>query len=133
MTVGVPIVKTILIVEDETSIRHALCDKFNREGFTVFEAKDGTEGLKQALEVRPHIILLDKVMPKKDGLQMLQELRTVDFWAETVPVILLTNVGSDDEKMLATISKDIYTFYVLKSNLSISNVVEQVRQKLAAR
>lgn len=133
MSVASPIKNTILIIEDEISIRHALRDKFKREGFTVFQAKDGAEGLKQALKVHPHIILLDKAMPKKDGIQMLKELRIVDFWSQTVPVILLTNAGNDDKKMLTAISNDLYTFYVVKSNLSIGDVVEQVRQKLAAR
>lgn len=133
MHTELPIVNTILIVEDEVSIRHALCDKFKREGFTVYEAKDGLEGLQLALEHHPHIILLDKVMPKKDGLLMLKELRMVDDWSKTVPIILLTNAGRDDEKMLSFILDDIYTFYAVKSNLSIGDVVEQVRQKLAAR
>lgn len=133
MTTEYPQENKILIVEDETSIRHALRDKFVREGFAVFEAKDGDEGLTMALESRPHIILLDKVMPKKDGLVMLKELRTIDFWSETVPVILLTNAGTDDEKMTQEISQDIYTFYAIKSNLSLGDVVEQVRQKLASR
>jgi CheY-like chemotaxis protein len=110
-----------------------LRDKFNREGFTVYEAKDGVEGLEMALGLRPHIILLDKVMPKKDGMQLLKELRTIDFWSQTVPVILLTNAGTDDEKVAKEIVNDVYTFYAVKSNLSMGDVVEQVRQKLAAR
>ncbi len=123
----------ILIIEDESSIRHALRDKFIREGFTVFEAKDGEEGLAVALEKQPHIIILDKVMPKKDGVLMLKELRKSNNWSLQVPVILLTNAGADDEKIKKDIADDIYTFYTVKSNVSMSDVVEQVRHKLSAR
>lgn len=123
----------ILIVEDESSIRHALRDKFIREGFTVFEAKDGEEGLAVALEKQPHIIILDKVMPKKDGVLMLKELRESNNWSLQVPVILLTNAGADDEKIKKDIADDIYTFYTVKSNVSMGDVVEQVRHKLSSR
>ena len=52
----------VLIVEDEASLRRALCDKFAREGFTVFEAKDGEVGLTLALKEEPNVILLDMII-----------------------------------------------------------------------
>jgi len=64
----------ILIVEDEAPLRQAMVDKFNREGFWVFSAKDGEEGLNLAVQEHPNIILLDIIMPRVDGLSMLQTL-----------------------------------------------------------
>lgn len=122
--------RKVLIIEDETSIRQALCDKFRREGFLVFEAKDGEVGLALALLERPNILILDKVMPKMDGVTMLKALRKTDKWSKSVPVILLTNFGSDDEKIMKEITDDMYTHYFVKSNLSLQDVVTHVKDML---
>ena len=62
---------SVLIVEDEVSLRNALRDKFIREGFSASDARDGEAGLEAALKALPDIILLDMVMPKMDGIAML--------------------------------------------------------------
>jgi len=121
---------TILIVEDEISLRNALRDKFVRKGFSILEAKDGEEGLAVALEKEPNLILLDIIMPRMDGMTMLKKLRQENRWAKNVPVMLLSNLGGDDEKMMLEIEKDRLVDYLVKSNWSLNEVVEKVKEKL---
>ena len=121
---------TILIVEDEISLRNALRDKFLRKGFLVLEAKDGEEGLSVALKNKPDLILLDIIMPKMDGMMMLKKLRQENKWGGDVPVMLLSNLGGDDEKMMVEIGKDRLVDYLVKSNWSLDEVVKKVKEKL---
>ncbi len=123
--------KKILIVEDEMSQRKALVDKFTREGFQVLEARDGEEGLRIALKEQPNIILLDIVMPKMDGMTMLKKLRQENDWGKSVPVILLTNLSSDDDKINKGITEDEPAYYLVKSNWPINEVVEKVKERLS--
>jgi len=122
--------QTILIVEDEASLRNALTGKFTREGFIVFDAKDGEVGLAVAKREKPNLILLDIVMPKMDGMTMLKNLRTEKEWGRVVPVMLLTNLGSDDKEMAKEIIEDEFTQYLVKSNWAINDVVKKVRERL---
>ena len=123
--------KKILIVEDETSKRKALVDKFTREGFRVFKAKDGAEGLEVAFKERPHLILLDLVMPKMDGMTMFKKLRQENAWGKSAPVIILTHLSADDEKMNKEITENEPSYYLVKSDWTINDVVEKVRERLS--
>lgn len=119
---------TILIVEDEVSLRLALRDKFMREGFIVLDAKDGELGLALALKEEPELILLDMMMPKMDGMAMLLKLRTTGSWGSMVPVLLLTNLGSDDKLTMKEITEDPHAQYLVKSNWPLGKLVEKVRE-----
>jgi DNA-binding response OmpR family regulator len=121
---------TILIVEDEISLRNALRDKFLREGFTVFDAKDGEAGLSIALREQPRIILLDMIMPKMDGMTMLSLLRPASEWSRHVPVLLLTNLGADDKRIMREILNDASAYYLVKSNWSMDQIVERVKETI---
>jgi len=118
----------ILIVEDEASLRRALQEKFIREGFAVFDAKDGEAGLAMALKERPDLILLDMMMPKMDGMTMLHALRRENEWGKHLPVLLLTNLGSDDRAAMKEILDDASAHYLVKSNWSIGQIIEKVRE-----
>jgi len=119
--------KTILIVEDETSLRHALRDKLTRENFAVLEAKNGEEGLEVALREHPDLILLDIVMPKMDGITMLKKLREY-LWGKSAKVIILTNL-SDNEKVAEAMRQETFE-YLVKSDWKIEDVVAKVRERL---
>ncbi|MBT3817196.1 MAG: response regulator [Candidatus Magasanikbacteria bacterium] len=119
--------KLLLVVEDEVSLANALNKKFSSEDFEVLVAKDGEEGLKKSLENHPHIILLDIIMPKLDGISMLKKLRE-DNWGKEVPVILLTNL-SDSEKVAEGMEVGVYD-YLVKSDWKIEDVVSKVKEKL---
>jgi len=121
---------SLLIVEDEVSLRGALRDKFIREGFLVYEARDGEEGLAAAADHQPDVILLDMMMPKMDGITMLIKLRKTTTWAAQVPVFVLTNLGEDDKLTMREILDDANAHYLVKSNWSIDQIVTKVREAI---
>jgi DNA-binding response OmpR family regulator len=119
---------TILIIDDEPSIRQPLIEAFTKENFTILEAPDGASGLELAKVNHPDILLLDLVMPVMDGMTMLKQLRQ-DAWGKDARVIILTN---DDtlEPMADALGQKAYD-YLIKSNWQMSAVVAKVKQRLA--
>jgi len=122
--------KKILVIEDDLPVLQAIVDKFTREGFKVIQAKDGEEGFMTAKMERPDLILLDIIMPKMDGLSMLKKLRAESLWGKNVPVILLTNLSPDDDKINERIAEDGPAYYLVKTNWSMSDVVAKVKERL---
>lgn len=116
--------KTILIVEDEISLLHALKDAFERAGFSVLVAKDGIEGLDSGLTHHPDFILLDILMPNMDGIEMLNRLRK-DPLGQDVPVIMLTNIS--DSKHISDSMNLKVNEYIVKSDREIEDVVRNVK------
>lgn len=121
---------TVLIVEDEHSLLKVLGDKLTHAGFAVLAATNGEEGLHMALAHHPDILLLDILMPKMDGLQLLAELRK-DTWGREVPVILLTN-SRDLESVAQATSHGAYDYFV-KSDMKLEDVVAKVKEKLRTK
>src|SRR5438270_11544908 len=120
--------KTVLIVEDDVLINEALAEGLKRAGFKVLSALDGEEGLDKALKKHPDLILLDLMMPKKDGHEMLAELRQ-DKWGAEVPVTVLTNATDTLDIFLAT--KEKATRYAIKSSMKLEDIVKTVKSQLA--
>ncbi|WP_300385864.1 response regulator transcription factor [Clostridium sp.] len=87
--------KNILIIEDETRIRFLLRDYFLKENFNIIEASDGDEGLNCFISNKIDLVILDIMMPKVDGITVLEMIRKVS----TVPVILLTAKGQEEDKL----------------------------------
>jgi len=85
----------ILVVDDEARILNFLSSKLRASGYEVLTAGNGFEGLEQAQAQEPDMIILDVLMPKMDGLEMLKELRSFS----TVPVIMLTAKGADADRI----------------------------------
>ena len=125
--------KIVLITEDEAALRSALYDKLLAEGFSVFEAKNGEEGLEIALREHPDLILIDILMPKMDGLTMLKKLRE-NSWGKKAHFIILTNVNDVKELAKAIVIaqvKDNESFeYFVKSDTKIESVVDAIKRKL---
>lgn len=120
--------KTILIVEDEKTLREALKVKLTHEGFSILEASDGREGLAQALGKHPDLILLDIILPVMDGVSMMNSLRE-DQWGKTVPIIVLTNL-SDEMSFAQSVSNAVFD-YLVKSDWRLEDVVKKIKQKLS--
>jgi DNA-binding response OmpR family regulator len=116
--------KEILIVEDDPSMQSLLREAFESEGFMVMTASDGEEAIRKVEKVRVNIILLDIVLPKKDGFEVLQHIRMQEF-LKNIPVILLTNLeqSEDIERALSLGA----TTYLVKSNYKLQEIVEKVR------
>lgn len=87
----------IAIIEDDDSVRRSLVMNLEVEGFKVVTASDGEDGLKLVKENRPDLIVLDVMMPKKDGLQTCKELRNS---GNSTPLILLTARSAEVDKVL---------------------------------
>jgi len=122
----------ILVVDDEKALRSALKDKLVLEGFEVMEAKDGNEGLNKALAEHPDLILLDVMMPKMDGMEVIQKLQD-DKWGRTAKGIMLTNVSDPIKvaEVTETGSKNMTIYdYMIKSDWKLEEVVEKIRSKL---
>lgn len=120
--------KKILIVEDEAPLRTAVNDILTFEGFEVFQAKNGQEGLDLALKEHPDLILLDLMMPIMDGLTMLEKLRQDAEFGKHAAVILLTNINDPDKVAMAT-EAGSYDFLV-KSDWNIEDVVKKIKGRL---
>lgn len=115
--------KVVLIAEDEPALRAALAEEFAMAGYTVREAADGVEGVKLARETTPNLILLDLLMPRKSGVEMMRELEDEE-WARDVPVIILTNVGLG-EKQVKDVVRENPAWYLMKANHSLEEVKEK--------
>lgn len=88
--------KTVLIVDDDKKLTDLLTEYLTEFGFQISTLPDGTEILRTIKTVKPDIIILDIMMPRKDGLEVLKEIRT----AFTVPVIMLTARGEDADRIV---------------------------------
>lgn len=119
----------ILIIEDDTSLLKAYKEKLIREGFGVQGVTDGEAGLALALKEHPDLILLDILLPKMDGMEVMKELRS-DQWGNKVPIIILTNLETDDER-LRIITKGEPAYYLMKLNYTIAEVVSKIKEVLA--
>lgn len=123
----------ILIVEDEEIILKTYAEKLQYEGFSVITARNGEEGLRFALKEKPDLILLDILMPIMDGLTMMDKLRNMNQYGKNVPIILLTNLSPDEEKIMTAITKNEPSYYLIKSETDLSKVIEKIRERLARK
>lgn len=118
----------ILIVEDEQSIVDALKEKFTMAGHAVSVAKDGVEGIVTALKELPEVILLDIKMPRKDGFEMLKELREND-WGKKVRVIVLTNLN--DPTHIADMLEAGANEYLVKTEWKLNELLDHLVEKVS--
>lgn len=88
--------KRILVIEDDAAIRRGIVDALRFEGYTTWEADNGRDGLDKAMGVDCDLILLDLILPGKDGLEILREVRSV---RQTLPVIILTARGEESDRV----------------------------------
>ncbi len=117
----------ILIVEDDRAIRELYLLKLRLDGFDVHSAVDGVEGLQMAEELMPDMILLDILMPRMNGADMLQKLRETE-WGADMRVIMLTNLSKDEApSILKFLNVDRY---VIKAHYTPRQVVDIVREVL---
>jgi len=119
--------KKVLIVEDEPALRDIYATKLESEGFNVVQAGDGAQGLNTAIQELPDIILLDVIMPVKDGFEMLEDVK-LNPKTKDIPVIVLSNLGQSYEikRGMDLGAEDFLT----KANLVPAKIVEKVREVL---
>ena len=117
----------ILMIEEDNFLRKIYRDKLSRLGFEFLEATNGEEGLNKIIAEKPDIVLLDLMLPKKNGFDVLIDMKS-NKNTENIPVIILSNLGqeSDIQRGLALGAKD----YLVKTEVSLSGVVERVKEQL---
>jgi DNA-binding response OmpR family regulator len=118
----------ILIVEDDSLMMRMYQKAFTFEGYAVETAEDGEAGYEKAKTVKPQLILLDVMMPKMNGLQVLEKLKGNDE-TKTIPVVMLTNLAGTQDAEQA-LSRGAVK-YIVKSEYEPKKVVEMVKEILA--
>lgn len=124
---GYKSVKKILIIEDEEVLLGLLKKKLSQEGYQVDISKDGQEGLAKLKREKPDLILLDIVMPKMGGFELMEELNKDDSLKD-IPVIIISNSGQpvelDRAKELG--AKD----WLIKTDFDPQEVIDKVKKQL---
>lgn len=117
----------ILFIEDEPALQKTLGDVLKQEGYGVVSALDGEAGLNLVATEKPDLILLDLIMPKMDGFEVLKRLKA-DEETKDIPVIVLTNLEA-----IGDVGKAIElgaTTYLVKAQYSLEEVLEKVKKAL---
>ena len=119
----------VLIVEDDKFLSELISTKLTKEGFEIVLATDGESGLEQAISERPHIILLDIMLPGMSGFEVLQSLKGhTDQGVANTPVLILSNFGQESKvkQGLEMGAKD----YLVKANFTTGEIVEKIKTTL---
>jgi len=118
----------IALIEDDEILAKVLYTELLDAGFEVSQAWDGKAGLALALEKRPNLVLLDLILPKKHGFEVLEELKKSPV-TKGIPVIILTLLGEDDDikKGLKLGADD----YIVKSDHAVAEIVEKIKNFFA--
>ena len=120
--------RRVLLAEDDRFLRRAAESRLRQHGFTVLAAVDGEEALRVARAERPDLILLDLIMPKLQGFEVLKALKQ-DPATVPIPVIVLSNLGQDDDLKQAMELGAVA--YFVKAHLSLQELVQRVAETLA--
>lgn len=119
--------KSILLVDDDLTLREMYSERLKAEGFSVEMARDGEEALRKATDLKPNLILLDVMMPKVNGLDVLKRLKEQPDTSE-IPVIVLTALIQDREKM-ESITRGADD-YIVKSETMPGDVIAKIHAVL---
>jgi two-component system response regulator CpxR len=115
----------ILLVEDNEVLSKMISEELTEAGFKIFNAYDGETGLRLALEKEPSLILLDVLLPKKNGLDVLEAIKKSKTIKDT-PVIMLTMLGSEkDIEMARSLGA---ADYIVKSKHALVEIAEKVKK-----
>jgi DNA-binding response OmpR family regulator len=117
----------ILFVEDEAVMRKAVSEFLTVKGYQVLTAPDGQEGLDIAKKVLPALILLDLILPKKNGFEVLQELRS-DGPTKQIPVIVLTNLSEMGD--IGKVLELGVSTYMVKSDQTLQDILAVVEKTI---
>jgi two-component system alkaline phosphatase synthesis response regulator PhoP len=120
--------KKVMIVEDDEHISKVYEIKLTKEGIPSIVARDGEDAVSKIIAEKPSLILLDLMLPKKDGFWVLEEIKkNPDL--KTIPVIVLSNLGQKSDQDRA---RDLgANEYLVKVDFSIQDIVEKVKTYLS--
>jgi DNA-binding response OmpR family regulator len=119
--------KKILVIEDEATLQQALTEYLSEEKFEVISALDGEKGLELSASASPDLILLDIILPKMDGFEILEKIKHNEK-TKNIPVILLTNLESVEDIQRAF--EKGATTYLVKADFKLEDVVNKIKETL---
>lgn len=119
--------KKILLVEDEIALSEVLRDEFALHKFEVIVAYDGVEALEQLRAEKPDFVLLDLLLPKMDGFEVLRQMKADDDLSG-IPVIVLSNLGQDED--IKNAMKLGAVDYFVKTQHPIKEIIQKVQHFL---
>lgn len=119
--------RVVLLIEDEGLLSRMYAKKIEMDGFQYISASNGDDGIKMAIEQRPDLIVCDVMMPKKDGLTVLKELKT-NLVTQNIPVIMLSNLA--DQKYVDQALETGAVSYLIKSEMLPAQVVAKIKEVL---
>ena len=115
----------VLLVEDDPFLREICSKKLAKEGYSVYEAADGAEALDAVKKIKPHIVLLDVILPTMDGFQILKSIRAdKDKEIAQVPIIMLSNLGQEDDIKRAMDSGA--NDYLVKAHFTTDEIADRI-------
>ena len=119
---------TVLVVEDDAFLREIYIDTLTRGGYKVDTAVDGDEGFDKIKKGGYDLVLLDIILPKQEGLQIVRTLKEDPSWKSDTPIVFLTNLDNDGEvKQALQLGKG----YLIKSQLTPADLLKEVKLYLA--
>lgn len=122
----------IALIEDDADLLEMFKLKLNLEGYETITAEDGVSALKIIRNELPDLILLDMLLPRKDGFEILQELKTsIDKKLKSIPVVVITNLSSEEDIYEA---KRLGAYeYLVKVNTTPAEVISKISNILKKR
>lgn len=117
--------KKILIIEDEPTLQKVMTKMLQDEGFEIKNALDGETGLLVASEFNPDLILLDLILPRKNGFEVLDQLKQNEE-TKAIPVLVLSNLENSQDIQRAVSLGAIG--YLVKSNYDIENIIKKIKE-----
>jgi len=119
--------KKILFIEDEPTLQKTVGEVLKQEGYTILEALDGEIGIAVARSEKPDLILLDLILPKKNGFEVIESLKS-DPETSGIKIIVLTNLESSED-IERTLELGATT-YLVKANYKLEDVVAKIKETL---
>jgi DNA-binding response OmpR family regulator len=122
----------VLLIEDDPFLLNMYSTKFEIEGFQISVADNGEDGLKEIFNIKPDVILLDILMPKMNGFEVLEHIQKSESEEiKKIPIILLTNLNQDEDikrgMQLGAVD------YLIKAHFMPSEVVGKIEKALETR
>lgn len=117
----------ILLVDDDMTLHEMYAERLKAEGYTIVSAYDGEEAIEKVTKETPDLILLDIMMPKINGIDVMKKLREDESTAN-IPIILLTALVQEISKV-KTMMKD-YDSYLIKSEIMPADVIKTIEESL---
>ena len=122
--------KTVLLVDDDLTLREMYEERLKAEGFMIIQATNGQEALDKARQTKPNVILLDIMMPKINGFDVLRQLKAEDLLKE-IPVIILTALIQDVDRVQG--KKLGAADYIVKSETMPGEVIAKIKNAIGEK